>query len=409
MRRRLTDLMQQRTAQLEAATNAMNAGDQAAYDSAMEKVRNLNTEIQRVQDLITETDRQIMAQPGPTGAEARDIAEERGRLLLNGDRIQFTNLEVRRALRDMVTVSTGAIVQPTGAGSAINDPLGNVVSSIVDMVRVEDLTGMGGYEEAYVKTETVANGGKVSTLAGTARAASTDPAFGVAAIKPYEVNVTQFVDRNIARLRPANYYAKVQGMAMRALRRKLAALIVNGDGQATPDMFGVKNAKNKAGENIFATANVTAIDENILDTLYFAYGSDAALGPNARLLLTKKDLQAIGKLRGTNEKRKLFTINPTPGDATSGTIVDGGLVLPYTIVPDLTSMSTSTQGASAIQTMCYGDPINYLLGLFGDYSVRVDESVKAVERMHTILGDVFVGGNLTVDKGFVVATMPAKA
>ena len=397
MRRKLTDLMQQRTAQLEAATNAMNAGDQAAYDSAMEKVRNLNTEIQRVQDLITETDRQIMAQPGPTGAEALDIAEERGRLLLNGDRIQFTNLEVRRALRDMVTVSTGAIVQPTGASSAINDPLGNVVSSIVDLVRVEDLSNMGGYEEAYVKSETVANGGKVSALSGTARAASTDPSFGVAAIKPYEVNVTQFVDRNIARLSPANYYAKVQGMAMRALRRKLAALIVNGDGQATPDMFGITNAKNKAGEAIYATTTLTAMDENVLDTLYYAYGSDAALGPNARLLLTKKELQSIGKLRGANEKRRLFTITPTPGDATSGTIVDGGLVLPYTIVPDLSSK------------MAYGDPVNYLLGLFGDYSVRVDESVKAVERMHTILGDVFVGGNLTVDKGFVVAGVPTAA
>ena len=76
-------------------------------------------------------------------------------------------------------------------------------------------------------------------------------------------------------------------------------------------------------------------------------------------------------------------------------IVDGGLVLPYTIVPDLSSK------------MAYGDPVNYLLGLFGDYSVRVDESVKAVERMHTILGDVFVGGNLIADKGFVVGTVAA--
>lgn len=50
--------------------------------------------------------------------------------------------------------------------------------------------------------------------------------------------------------------------------------------------------------------------------------------------------------------------------------------------------------------------MNYELGLFGDYTVRVDESVKAVERMLTILGDAMVGGNLIVDKGFVVATLP---
>ena len=37
--------------------------------------------------------------------------------------------------------------------------------------------------------------------------------------------------------------------------------------------------------------------------------------------------------------------------------------------------------------------------------MRVDESVKAVERMLTILGDAMIGGNLIVDKGFVVATV----
>ena len=57
--------------------------------------------------------------------------------------------------------------------------------------------------------------------------------------------------------------------------------------------------------------------------------------------------------------------------------------------------------------MVYGDPQNYELGLFGYYTVRVDKSVKAVERMLTILGDAMVGGNLIVDKGFVVATLPA--
>ena len=50
--------------------------------------------------------------------------------------------------------------------------------------------------------------------------------------------------------------------------------------------------------------------------------------------------------------------------------------------------------------------MNFELGLFGDYSIRSDESVKAVERMNAILGDVMVGGNLIVKDGFVVATLP---
>ena len=57
--------------------------------------------------------------------------------------------------------------------------------------------------------------------------------------------------------------------------------------------------------------------------------------------------------------------------------------------------------------MLYGSPMNYLLGLFGPYSIRVDESVKAVERMYTILGDAMVGGNLVVHNGMVVGTLAA--
>ena len=404
MRRKLIDLSNQRQTQLTAAETALNAGNQADYTSAMEQVTNLNQEIDNIQTLLREQDRQVL-EATPTAAEARDMAEERGNALIHGDSVTFSNLEIRRAL-NQITVATGTIVQPTGAQGSINDSMAQV-SSIVDQVYVEDLTGMGAYEVPYVITDLVADGGKVSTKAGTARPASTDPTFGVAQIKPYEVGVTQFIDRNISRLSPANYYAKVHAMAMRALRRKLSELIVNGDGQHTPDMFGIKTAKNKAGSPIFAELAATKVDENLLSSLYFAYGSDDAVGANARLYLTKADLKAIGDLRGTNEKKHLYTITPTPGDATSGTISDGGLVVPYTIVSKLTSLASSKQTSSKIPTMIYGDPLNYTLGLFGDYSIRVDESVKAVERMHTILGDVFVGGNVTVDKGFVVATVPS--
>lgn len=312
-------------------------------------------------------------------------------------------------MKNSVTVATGTLVQPTGAGSDIRDTIGGGISSIIDQVRVVDMTGMESFQEPYVITELEASAGNPATLAGTARAASADPTFGVAKISPYEVNVTSFVDRNISRLTPANYYAKIYGMAMRALRRKVAGFIVNGDGQTTPTMYGIKNATNKAGAAIYATENVTGVDVDLLDTLYFAYGSSSEMGPSARLLLSKKDLKALGRLRGTNEKQRLFKVTPDTANPNTGTIMDGGMILPFTISADLTSLSETTQGSAAVQTMLYGDPMNYELGLFGSYSIRVDESVKAVERMMAILGDCFVGGNLVVDKGFVVATVPAKA
>lgn len=408
LRQKLMDLASDRATLLTAAEEALAADNRAEYDAAMERVNNLNGRIERVQNLIQEQDRKVMEAPGPMGAEARDIAEERGALLMRGDQVDFTVSEVRRAMTNSVTLATGTLVEPTGAGGNIRDSMGiGAVSSIVDQVYVQDLTGMGAFLEPYVITEFEASTGKVETLAGTARPTSADPTFGVAEIKPYEMNVTTFVDRNISRLSPANYYEKIYGMAMRAMRRKLAGMIVNGDSEASHVMHGIKTAKNKAGNNIYAEVDVEGVDVNLLDTLYFAYGSSSELGPRARLLLTKQDLKALGALRGTNEKRRLLEVTPDAANPNTGTIRDGGMVLAYTICPDLTSLDGTQQGSAAIQTMLYGDPMNYELGLFGPYSVRVDESVKAVERMTAILGDAFVGGNLIVDKGFVVATMPA--
>ena len=407
MRRKLNDLLAQRNQFLTDAENALNANDKTAYDAAKQKIDNINADIKDVQDLIAEQDKKFGA-AAPTGGEAKDMAEERGSILMKGGEVKFTAKEVKLALTNSTTLATGTLVQPTGAGSAIHDPLGNVVSSIVDQVSVLNLTGMSSYLEPYVISEIDAKHGKVADLAGKTRTESADPTFGVAEIKPYELNVTSYVDRNISRLSPADYYGKIYAMAMRAMRRQVAQFIVNSSGGASPDMHGIKTATNRDGAAIYQTLAVTGIHENLLSSLYFAYGSGEAIGANARLLLTKQDLKALGELRGTNEKKRLFEIVPDAGNPNTGTIRDGGVVLPYTIVSGLTSLATATAGASAIQTMLYGDPANYELGLFGDYTIRVDESVKAVERMTTILGDAFVGGNLVVDKGFVVATLPAK-
>lgn len=394
MKHKLYNLINQRAGLVKKAEEALDAENKSDYQSLMEQIRNLNAEIKDVQALVDEQDRQMMAAPGPTGSELEDLAHERVSALMRGDSVTFSATEVRRAM-NQITLATGTIVEPTGAGSTIHDPLGNVVPSIVDRVRVMDMTGMGAFQEPYVITELDAKGGKVSETAGTARTASTDPTFGVAEIKPYELSVTSYVDRNIARLSPASYYDKISGMAMRALRRQLAALIVNGDDPSTPTFFGITNAKNKAAANIFAEASLgSAIDVNTLDTLYFAYGSDEAMGAGARLLLTKANLKALGALRGTNEKRRLLTITPDAANPNSGVITDGGVVLPYDLVK-----------AVGDTKILYGDPFNFEVGLFGDYTIRIDESVKAVERMYAILGDVFVGGNLIVDKGFVVGTI----
>ena len=386
MKRKLIQLVSDRKAALNAATAAKEAGNQSEYDSQMEKVRNLNGEIEDVQALITEQERSFMAAQ-PSQAERRDMAAERGTQLMNRQPISIPSMEIMRDLRNAVTIG-GTLVQPTGADSQIHGD-GPAISSILDMVQVEDLTGLAGYEVPYVISEfdgTVAN---ITSNSGQARSNSDDPSFGISVLAPLEVTTTSYVDRNIAKLSPANYYEKVHQMALRALRRKVCALIVNGDSLGTRKMYGIKGALNKAGSAICKTGTYSSIDVNTLDELYFAYGANSELGGMANLLLKKGDLKALGELRGTNEKQRLFKITPQ-GNGNTGIIADGGVQIPYCLVPDL-----------ADGDLIYGNPLHYLLGLFGDYEVRIDESVKAIERMHTILGDVSVGGNVVEHEGFV--------
>ena len=411
MKRKLIALAADRTAALNTAQAALEANKQADYESAMAQVGNINAEIDRVQALISEQER-VIDMRQPSEAEVRDIAEERANALRNRREIRFTVDEIRRGLRNTDgdgTLYSGTITQPTGAGAQVNDGLGQ--TSLVDLVRVQDMTGLSGWEEPYAVADPTAAVGAPASTAGTARTAH-DPTFGISVIKPYEVSVTSFVDRNIALLSPTAYMQKVQAMAFRALRNKIAALILKGDSEGTHVIYGMLNGTNKAGSSIISTVAATVntgagkVDEQLLNNLYFAYGNTYEAGGNAMLFLNKTDLKALGALRGTNEKGRLFAINPQQGQANRGVISDGGMLIPYLLDPNLTAIEGTEQAASSgADKLCcvYGDPMNYLLGLFGDYTIRVDESVKAIERMYAVLGDAMVGGNVIVKDGFVAA------
>lgn len=406
-RQKYMDAMNRRADLMRQADEAFDAGNVEVGVKFTDQAKELNPEIAGYQDLMEEEARFSGKNPAAPSAEAQERAEARAETLRAGGRIEFTQAEVLDAfgikIRNATTLATGTLVEPTRVGTTIRDGLA-AVSSIIDQVSVQDLTGCQAIQEPILKEEMEAQSGKVETLAGTARTAS-DPTFSAAKISPYEVNVTSFVDRNLSRLTPVAYEEKIRSLAMRALRRKVASLIYNGDGQTSPDMYGIKTAKDVAGNALFKTVNVSSIAVGFLDDVVYAYGSDEEVGGNARLFLNKWDLQAIGKLRNSDGD-KYYKIVPDPANANIGRIIDDGLIVPYTIGSALTALSKSTAGSTAIQTMAYGDPINYMLGLFGSYSVRIDESYKAGERMHTILGDVFVGGNLVVDDGFVIATLP---
>ena len=400
MKQKMIDLCADRAKFLDEAEAALKAGDQAKVTELRGKLESVDKDIENVKFLMAEQQRRMDEAPVDRKAE-KEKAEALGQKLLRDGQMSVDIASLRRGLlaKDSTTLAATTLVEPTGSGTEIRNPVGGGVSRIIDQVRVLTLEGMGGFIEPYLVSAQAAQAGAVATLAGTARTAS-DPTFAYAELKPYEVNVTTYVDRNIKRLSPADYFAKCYELAMEAMRRKICALIYNGDGQTSPAMYGIKTAKNKAGDAIYNTVEATALDETVLDALYYAYGDDEGTGENAQLYLTKADLKVLGSIRNS-DKLKVFQTRHT--GANYGTIEDGGAAYGYNIGKDLTDFASATTGGL---TMCYGDPQNYELALFGEMTVRIDESAKAVERMLTILGDAMVGGNLIVDKGFVIANLP---
>ena len=339
-------------------------------------------------------------EPKPQGRGNGNALEERARKLAETGRMSISASETRSVL-----LSTGSLAKPTSVGG-IAEPF-NVVSSIVDMVFIDDLTGVGAHKEAYMKSW---QGAQENTAYGTAPTPS-DPVFRTVAINPFPIDVLTYVGKNLRKQTPLTYEEKVRRGALIALRKKVAAWIVKGNG--TTQAYGIYNAVNTEDtpesliEELLVAKNYD-IDASTLRKIVFAYGGDENVGGGAVLFLNKNDLIAFGDVRGTSEKKAVYEITPDGNNPNTGIIKDGGLSVRYVICSDVTALTGSAEtGATRIKTMIYGNPYNYKLGLFGDYEVSVSDDYKFGEGMLTVKGEAMVGGNVYVDKGFVVLTKKA--
>lgn len=392
-RARMNELIGQRADLLKNAEAQLTAGNRSEYDSLMAKVKALNPQIDDLKAVVDEYDRYDIAHAPKFGAEAdtRDLSEM-GKMLAAGERVGFTTDSVKRALVQNSVLFSGNIVAPTGGGSEVHDGTATQVSSLIDQVRVETFDGLNAWEEAYVKTMATAYSGKPETVAGSARTESS-PSFRISKMLAHEVNTTSYTDRNIQRLSPARYAAKIQELALKSMRAKINHMIVNGDALAQHEFFGFLNAKNTVAENIFVTSSdVTTIDKDTLKNMVFGFGGSEEVSAQARMVLSKNSLNAFAGIPvSATDNRDLYDISQ---DGNTGFIKKGALTVPYTIC--------SAVGDSAIS---YVDLMSYMLCLFGPYTIRVDESVKSIERMIAILGDGLVGGNMIADKAALNATL----
>jgi len=356
-----------------------------------QEAETLNAEETQLRSKMNLAGRLGQAEPKPGATEERALA------FVNTGKMTIDATETRAIL-----IGTGSLAKPQEAGG-INEPQ-NILSSIVDMVTVEDLTGVGAYKEAYMTAWQSAD----AATDGTASTPS-DPTFRTVAINPFLIDTLTYVSKSLKKQTPLQYEEKVRKGALVALKKKAVNYIIKGNGSTQP--FGIYNSVNTESspasmiQTLLVTAN--AIDATTLRKIVFAYGGDENVGGGAKLFLNKNDLIKFGDVRGTNEKKAVYEITPDGANPNIGIIKDGGLSVPYVICSDVTALSESTYVATNIPTMVYGDPANYKLGLFGGYEVNVSEDYKFAEGLLSVRGEAMIGGNVTVDKGFLVVTLTA--
>lgn len=316
--------------------------------------------------------------------------EERAKKFASTKRTSIATTQLRAAL-----VSSGKLATPT-AVSGINDTVGAKHSSIIDLVKIVDCGGMGSNKVAYIDTDADAAAEHTEGSAATAKEAT----FGYVEITPKTLATYAQISEQAKNQTPLQYEAKVQEQALISLRKAAVKLVISKLKAST---------LNKAVDASVSSAKKGILDENTLTDFLLEYGGDESVVGEAVLFLNKKDLRAIGKIRGTQDKKKVYEIVPDGSNPNVGIIKDGGLAIKYCICSELAACVDTAQGSAAIPTMFYGNPQCLELDLFTDYQVKVSEEFAFTSLMDTILGSVSLGADVVAKNGFVSLTIPASA
>jgi HK97 family phage major capsid protein len=294
--------------------------------------------------------------------------EARAKAFADSGKMTIDNAEARSVL-----VSSGTLATPTEV-AGINDAIGARVSSIVDLVKITDASGMGAYKVAYVDTDATA----ATQTEGGAYNAS-EPTFGFVEIAPQTEAVLSYISKQARKQTPLNYQAKVNESALVALRKRAARIVTD----------------KLVASTLNTKVTLTALDEKTLRTVAFNYGGDESIVGAATLFINKADLVALGDVRGS-DKKPVYEITPDASNPNTGVIRDGGLAVPYCIDSNLTA-----------GTLAYGQMKGFELALFSNYEINVSEDFAFDKGLLAIRGDVELGGDVVVKGGFVVATVGA--
>ena len=369
--------------------NAVNEADEARMTEIEAEVAALEKEELELRRKLDVTSRLKVTEPG---VKVTAEAEERAAQFMKDKKTRIKVDETINAIQNRSTlISGGTLATPTQV-SGIND-INNGESTIIDMVFIDNCEGMGTDRVAYVSAGMTA----AAQTEGSA-ASSSDPTYAYVDITPSSLAVYSQISKQAKKQTPLKYEDKTKSLALQSLRAKATAAVIVAGLQASTlvdEVVAPLDANHKG-----------KLAADTLRKLVLSYGGDEFSGGQGVLFLNKTDLIAFGDIRGTNEKKAVFEIIPDVNPNT-GIIKDGGMSVKYCICSALTACEGTLYSSTGKQrTMFYGYPKNFKLDLFSDYEVRVSEDFAFTSLMDTIVGDVEVGGDVVVKKGFVALTIP---
>ena len=301
-------------------------------------------------------------------AEQRDLLEKRGKDLMENRTIK---------------VSSDEVLLPEHVDSTLAPYPFKPVSELVDRVHTINLQGGETYTKSYVKSY-----GEAGTTEEGASYTETEPHYGYVTIPKVKVTAYTEITEELEKLPAINYQAEVIKNINISLRKKISQQIIKGDG-TTNNFTGIFSDKADALKDQ-TDLEISAIDENTLDDIVFAYGGDEAIENGACLIINKNDLRAFAKLR-TKEGRKVHNIDYV------NLTIDG---IPYVLNGNCSALSDPS---TSVGTYCiaYGSLFNYEVPIFSNVEIGKSTDYKFKDGIICYKASVFTGGNVVGYKGFV--------
>lgn len=364
--------------------------DDADLNALSEEARAITAEIEsrRAAEAQREEIRKMVAngagEPVARIPVRENEREQRARALKETGRMTASVEETRAIL-----ISSETLATPTQV-SDIHDAAESDPSSLLQYVLVEDCEGMGSDKVPYE----VESAGAAADQTEGSEAVTKEPTFDYVTITPTSVACKAQISKQTRKQTPLKYEAKVRESAGKSLRKAAVNKLVAALKASTLTQEYVAEVSSSKG----------AITENTLSELYLSYLGEGV----PTLLLTRADLQAFGKVRGTNEKKRLYTIrygeNPNVG-----TIEEDGIACRFIVIDALTSCAGTAQTAAKQKTMFFGDMKTLKLDLFSKMDIEVSHDFAITSLMDTIVGDTEIGCDVVAKNTIIAVTIPASA